>query len=34
MNILIDTHDKEGLIYQISSVILKMDCNIKKMMNL
>lgn len=30
MTILIDTYDKEGLIYQISSVILKMDCNIEK----
>ena len=30
MTILIDTQDKEGLIYKISSVILKMNCNIEK----
>ena len=30
MTILIDRQDKEGLIYQISSVIFEMNCNIEK----
>ncbi len=30
MTILIDTKDKEGLIHQVSSVLLKMNCNIQK----
>lgn len=30
MTILIDTTDKEGLIHKVSSVILKMNCNIQK----